>query len=159
LSRINREDLNIDSLDMTSLVRDCIGELDVEGRDVEFIVHDLPSARGGRALVRQVFSNLISNAVKFTGRKEKAVIEIGSETQNGQDVYFVKDNGDGFDMKHADKLFGVFKRLHKEDDFPGLGIGLATVQRIINRHGGKVWAEGKKGEGAVIYFFLPRQEA
>jgi light-regulated signal transduction histidine kinase (bacteriophytochrome) len=116
---------------------------------------DLPPARGDRALLREVFVNLLSNAIKFTQPREQPLIQVGGRVEGEQNVYFVKDNGVGFEMKHAGKLFGVFQRLHTTEEFEGTGVGLAIVQRIIQRHGGKAWAEGTLGEGATIYFTLP----
>jgi light-regulated signal transduction histidine kinase (bacteriophytochrome) len=115
----------------------------------------LPKAFGDEALIRQVLSNLLANAVKFTRRKQNAVIEVRGESRDGETVYSVKDNGTGFDMKYYGKLFGVFQRLHLESDYEGTGVGLAIVQRIVHRHGGRIWAESRFGEGATFYFALP----
>lgn len=124
------------------------------GRKIEFIIHDIPDARADHSLIKHALHNLISNAVKYTSGRDKAVIEIGAE-KNGEAIWFVKDNGVGFDMRYYNKLFGVFQRLHNADEYEGSGIGLASVQRIINRHGGKVWAHAKVDEGATFYFSLP----
>ena len=118
-------------------------------------VETLPSAYGDPAMIRQVFFNLLANAIKFSRSRENAVIEIGFEAGEDDHTYYVRDNGVGFDMNHVDKLFGVFQRLHNGDQFEGTGIGLAIVQRIIHRQGGQVWAEGETGKGATFYFTLP----
>jgi light-regulated signal transduction histidine kinase (bacteriophytochrome) len=117
-------------------------------------LYQLEPALCDSVLVRQVWVNLISNAIKYSSKKEYAKVEIGMVSQEGQPVYYVKDNGAGFEMKYADQLFGVFKRLHDDSEFEGTGIGLALVYRIITRHGGKIWADAKVGEGAIFYFTL-----
>ena len=117
--------------------------------------NSMPPGYGDRALIKQVYMNLLSNAVKFTKFEDPALIEVGGYVDGSDDGYYVKDNGVGFDMTYYDKLFGVFQRLHKADEFEGTGIGLATIQRMINRHGGRVWAEGKVDEGATFYFSRP----
>ncbi|MGH8733053.1 MAG: sensor histidine kinase, partial [Burkholderiales bacterium] len=133
-----------------------------EGRQVQIKIGELPPCQADPALLWQVFANLIGNALKFSRGREQAIIEIGSrpvDSTEGDVVYFVKDNGAGFDMRYADKLFGVFQRLHRAEEFPGTGVGLAIVQRIVTRHGGRVWGEGRPGEGACFYFSLPRKTA
>src|ERR1051326_2536877 len=117
-------------------------------------VHKFPEIETDPTLMHQVMYNLVSNAVKYSSKKEKPAIEIGVKNDNGHEIFYVKDNGAGFDMKYYDKLFGVFQRLHSTNEFEGTGVGLAIVQRIINKQGGKVWAEGKVNEGAVFYFSL-----
>jgi light-regulated signal transduction histidine kinase (bacteriophytochrome) len=123
-----------------------------------FSVDNIPDAYCDPVLIRQVWRNLISNAIKFTTPKDVRKIEIGGRTEDGMNVYFIRDSGVGFDPRYAHKLFGVFQRLHKTEEFEGTGVGLAIVQRIIHRHGGKVWAEGKVGEGATFWFSLPSRE-
>jgi light-regulated signal transduction histidine kinase (bacteriophytochrome) len=117
-----------------------------------------PPGWGDQGLVKQVIVNILSNAIKFTRGRDAAIIEAGGYGNGSETVYYVKDNGVGFDMAYYDKLFGIFQRLHSADDFEGTGVGLATVQRIIHRHGGRVWAEGKVNEGATFYFTLPGKE-
>jgi len=114
----------------------------------------LPEVNCDRGLIKQVFANLISNAIKYTLFRAQALIEVGQTTIDEESVIFIRDNGAGFDMKHADKLFGVFQRLHRMDEFEGNGVGLATVRRIIQRHGGRVWAEAELDKGATFYFTL-----
>ena len=121
------------------------------------IIHDLPTCRADPALLKEVFVNLIENALKYTRPKEVARIEIGcrdDESHQVERVYFVSDNGVGFDMRYVDSIFGVFQRLHRPEEFEGTGVGLALVQRIINRHGGQIWAEGEAGKGATFWFTL-----
>jgi light-regulated signal transduction histidine kinase (bacteriophytochrome) len=119
-------------------------------------IKTLPPAYGDQSMIHQVFVNLLSNAIKFTRPKGAGVIEISCAAKENQNIYCVKDNGVGFDMRHAGELFGVFKRHHAPDEFEGTGVGLAIVQRIIQRHGGQVWAEGEVNKGAAFYFTLPR---
>jgi light-regulated signal transduction histidine kinase (bacteriophytochrome) len=138
-------------IDMAALVRDAAAELAVEPQ-----LAALPAAHADPALLRQVWLNLIGNAAKYTGKRADARIEVGGREEGEQCVYWVRDNGVGFDMRYAGKLFGVFQRLHAEDEFPGTGVGLAIVQRVVSRHQGRVWAEGRPGEGACFHFSLPR---
>lgn len=155
-SRLSRRELTTGSIQMDDLVRSALDELSLQhrGREMEIHVADLPPGSGDITLVRQVWLNLLSNAIKYTRLRNPAVIEISSTRQDGQTAYFVRDNGTGFDMRYIDKLFGVFQRLHKAEDYEGTGVGLAIVQRIIHRHGGRVWAEGKVDHGATFYFTL-----
>lgn len=138
------------------LVNECWQELRpfYEGRCVELNISHLAECRADRALLKQVWINLFSNALKYTSKRDLARIDIGSRPGDraGAHVYFIKDNGVGFDMKHADKLFGVFQRLHRADDYEGMGVGLAIVQRIIHRHGGRVWATAQLNQGATVCF-------
>ena len=157
LSRAGRQEMRISPIDMESLVKNIFEELkpSIGDRDVRLEINSLPPAYGDRTLINQVFTNLISNSIKFTRIREKAIIEVGSEEGKDENVYYVKDNGAGFDMKYIHKLFGLFQRLHGADEFEGTGVGLSIVQRIIRRHGGCVWAEGEIDKGAIIYFTLP----
>jgi light-regulated signal transduction histidine kinase (bacteriophytochrome) len=125
-----------------------------QGRQIEFIVEEVDTCLADPTLLKQVLVNLLANAVKFTGKQSVAQITVGSHTINNQRVYYVKDNGVGFDMQYRDKLFGVFQRLHRAEDYEGTGVGLAIVKRIVIRHGGSIWAEGKLGEGATFFFTL-----
>ncbi|MCB0760986.1 MAG: response regulator [Flavobacteriales bacterium] len=156
-SRTSRLPMNFSVLDMETITREIIGELmvGVEDRDIHFMVHNLQPCQGDKSLVRQVMSNLIWNAIKYSRTKEQTRIEIGCSTDNDLVTYYVKDNGVGFDMAYSDKLFGVFQRLHTDADFEGTGVGLAIVKRIVNRHGGQVTAHGVPDEGATFTFSLP----
>jgi PAS domain S-box-containing protein len=183
LSRLGRQDLKKRPVDVSEIVRQSMADLhtDCEGRAVEFILGALPACEADPLLLRQVFVNLLSNALKFSRKKEKVRIEVGAlkaseltqpllagQPQAGVPVlpalpprldpnswvYYVRDNGAGFDMRHADKLFGVFQRLHRQADFEGTGLGLATVQQIIHKHGGETWAEGEVDKGATFYFTI-----
>ena len=155
-SRTGRSELRRTRLDMGEVVRSVFEELTtpVERERVSLLVGELPAADGDPALVRQLVTNLLSNALKFSSGRDRPVVEVGSEDEAGRVVYFVRDNGAGFDMKYADKLFGVFQRLHSPSEFPGVGVGLAIVQRIAARHGGTVSARGRVGEGAEFRFSL-----
>jgi PAS domain S-box-containing protein len=156
LSRLGRQPLAKQPVEPRALVDRVLTGLADEraGRDVEIVVRDLPPCQGDAALLKQVYVNLLANALKFTRRCEHAHIEIGSLEKDGQTVYYVQDNGVGFDMQYADKLFGVFQRLHRAEDYEGTGAGLAIVQRIIHRHGGRLWVEARPDEGATFYFTL-----
>jgi light-regulated signal transduction histidine kinase (bacteriophytochrome) len=157
-SRMGRGELRRETVDMAQLVEEAQRELrrETEGRDIEWRVAPLPATHGDPILLRQVVINLLSNALKFTRSRRPAKIEIGAKIEGGETVYFIRDNGVGFDMAYAGKLFGVFQRLHPARDFEGTGIGLANVQRILHRHGGRVWAEGTVNKGAAFYFSLPQ---
>jgi PAS domain S-box-containing protein len=157
-SRLGRKELQKVEINMDELVKEVVSEISHTTPHAAVIkIHGLSPADADAALIRQVWVNLVSNAVKYSGKKEKPQVEIGSNHQDAEVVYYVKDNGTGFNMKYADKLFGVFQRLHNRTDFEGTGIGLAIVQRIVSKHGGRVWAEAKENEGATFYFTLPRQ--
>jgi light-regulated signal transduction histidine kinase (bacteriophytochrome) len=125
------------------------------GRIIELSISDLAVAHGDPTMLRQVWINLVSNALKYSRKREKATIEIGCYPADGMDVFFIKDNGAGFSMDYYDKLFGVFQRLHKWQEFEGTGVGLALVKRIIERHGGTIWAASKPDEGATFYYSIP----
>ncbi|MGC2325003.1 MAG: PAS domain S-box protein [Terriglobales bacterium] len=155
-SRLGRQPLTKQPVDMDVLVLGVLEDVVPEGREknIEIVNGNLPATHGDPALLRQVWANLLSNAIKYSRHAEQARIEIGALEEAQRNVYFVRDNGAGFDMKYADKLFGVFQRLHRADEFEGTGIGLAIVQRVVHRHGGQVWAEAKLNEGATFYFTL-----
>lgn len=153
--RVARKDVKQEKIAMTSIAREAIATVQVDAkRQIDFKVSTLPAAKGDPAMVLQVFVNLVSNAVKFTALREKAEIEIGVLPARTPTVYYVKDNGVGFNMKYYSRLFGVFERLHRREEFDGTGIGLAIVQKIVQRHGGTVWAEAVVDKGATFYFTL-----
>ena len=158
LSRLGREPLRTRRVELEGIVREVIKEAnsDLDGRSVRFVVGELGSAEADPALLKQAFTNLLSNAVKFTRDRNPAVIEVGRRDDGveGPTIYYVKDNGAGFDMQYANKLFGVFQRLHRASEYPGTGVGLAIVARVVSRHGGRVWAEARPGEGATFYLTL-----
>jgi PAS domain S-box-containing protein len=156
VSRLGRQPLDKRRVSPGAIVARALEELQAEqaNRRVEISVAELPDCQADPALLQQVFTNLLSNALKYSRQRDPAVIEIGAASENGRQVYFVKDNGAGFDKNQAHRLFGVFQRLHPTAEFEGTGIGLAIVERIIRSHGGRVWAEGEPGKGATFYFTL-----
>ncbi|HEX7584442.1 MAG TPA: heavy metal translocating P-type ATPase [Prolixibacteraceae bacterium] len=156
-SRLNRSELRKSKIETLQLVNHGLQVFsqEIKARAIQIKIGQLQETFGDYQLIGQVWSNLISNAIKYTGKKEKAIIEIGSYIENDETVFFVKDNGSGFNMKYSNKLFGVFQRLHKQSEFEGIGIGLANVNRIVTRHGGRCWAEGETDHGATFYFSLP----
>jgi len=156
-SRLGRTGLQITELNPKDMVNKVLKTFDDEmkGRNIEIKISELPNVQGDESLIKQVWINLISNALKYTRNRDKAVIEIGSEMVTGKTIFHIKDNGVGFNMKYAEKLFGVFQRMHKASDFEGVGIGLANVNRIVMKHGGKCWAESEVDKGAAFYFSLP----
>jgi two-component system, sensor histidine kinase and response regulator len=154
-SRLSRQPLEKQPMLMERVVRGAMDELPEQtGRQVDISVGELLPCHGHPTLLKQVFVNLLSNAVKFTGEREVAHIEVGCRQADGEVIYFVRDNGTGFDMRYADKLFGVFQRLHRAEDYDGTGVGLAIVQRIVQRHGGRIWAEAALDQGATFSFTL-----
>ena len=157
-SRLGRQKVESGRIDMEAMARKVFEELTAvePGHVIQFNLQSIPPAFGSEAMIRQVWVNLIGNAVKFSGKRGRAEIEIGVEPgEAGEQVYFVRDNGAGFDMRYADKLFGVFQRLHTHEEFPGTGVGLALVQRIVHRHGGRIWGEGEVEKGATFRFTIP----
>jgi len=159
-SRLGRQQLSVRPVAMEGLVSRVLDDLraDMGNRSVEVVVGTLPPCEGDLSLLGQVWMNLLSNALKFTRRKPDARIEVGAESVDGQATYYVRDNGAGFDMQFSNKLFGVFQRLHSADQFEGNGVGLAIVQRIVERHGGRIWATGAPDEGATFWFTIGRAE-
>ena len=155
-ARLSRQPLSKQTVLTGTLVRTTLADLNArqEERPAKIDIGELPSCDGDPALLKQVWVNLLSNALKYTRKREHAVVEIGCAEQAGANVFFVRDNGTGFDMQYADKLFGVFQRLHRAEDYEGTGVGLAIVQRIVHRHGGRVWAEAALDRGATFYFTL-----
>ena len=159
LARLARGPVATARVDVTALARSVVDGLRQlqDGATVEVVFHPLPAAIGDTILLRQVFTNLIGNAFKFTRGRPNPRVEIGARPQAHETAYFVTDNGVGFDMQYANKLFGVFQRLHRADEFEGAGVGLALAQRIVHRHGGRIWADAKPNEGATFWFTLPQR--
>jgi light-regulated signal transduction histidine kinase (bacteriophytochrome) len=156
MGRLGRQGLQVRLTDLNSLAFQVIEDLkvDVQDRQIEWILDPLPIIPCDGVLVKAILSNLLSNAVKFTRQREHAIIRVSQRIEGGETVIFVEDNGVGFNMKYADKLFGIFQRLHRSEDFPGTGMGLATVHRIITKHGGRIWAEAQLNTGAKFHFTL-----
>lgn len=156
-SRVGRQALDMAEVDLNRLLASILNELKTDGQlgMAAFQIEPLPPCKGDAALLKQALTNLISNAIKYSASCPEPRVEVGAKTEQGQPVYFVRDNGVGFDMAYADKLFGVFQRLHSASEYEGTGIGLAIVRRVFERHGGRVWAESEPGKGATFYFTLP----
>ena len=154
LASVGRQEPRLQVTGLGSLVQEVLKDLAPEtaSREIRWQIGDLPFIDCDPGLMKQVFSNLLSNAVKYTRPRKPAIIEVGRATEQGEYIIFVRDNGVGFSMKYADKLFGVFQRLHRKEDFEGTGVGLATVQRIIHKHGGRIWASAELDKGATFYF-------
>jgi light-regulated signal transduction histidine kinase (bacteriophytochrome) len=157
-SRMGRSAMQKRRVNLNVLVRGAVREIqeELKERKMRWEIDELPDVLGDRSLLRLVIVNLLSNAVKFTSTRPQAEIKIGCKDEGDEFTCSVTDNGVGFDMRYVDKLFGVFQRLHAQDEFEGTGIGLANVRRIISRHGGRIWAEGAVGQGATFYFTLPK---
>jgi signal transduction histidine kinase len=158
-SRLGRKALQPSELDMTAMARGAFDRLNAAGGGgkVELRLSSLPNARGDRNLFEQVWTNLLANALKFSSKKENPIIEVGGISDENEHVYFVRDNGAGFDPRYRERLFGVFQRLHHDSDFPGTGVGLALIQKIVTRHGGRIWADGKLDTGATFHFTVPKE--
>ncbi|MDD5169525.1 MAG: ATP-binding protein, partial [Syntrophales bacterium] len=157
LSRVSRSEIQCEAIDLSGMIRSILQTIQERTPDrvVDVTVQEGITVQGDPYLIWIALENLLDNAWKFTGKKARPRIEFGATVKDSDTVYFIRDNGAGFDMAYADKLFGAFQRLHATADFAGTGIGLATVRRIINRHGGQVWTKGEVGKGATFYFSLP----
>jgi light-regulated signal transduction histidine kinase (bacteriophytochrome) len=157
LSHVSRKDLSKERIDLSMIAQDVLSDIRKvnESRQVEVFVQPDLFAQGDLSLIRVVISNLFDNAWKFTSKTKNAKIEFGKMAEDKENIFFIKDNGVGFDMRYSDKLFVAFQRLHSEKDFPGTGIGLVSVKRIITRHKGRSWCHSEEGKGATFYFTLP----
>ena len=160
LAHVGRQELHIQPVELNALVEGVVQDLahEMQGRNIQWRMGDLPVVECDPGLIKLVFYNLLSNAVKYTRPRDPAVIETGQMIVDGERIVFIRDNGVGFNMKYAHKLFGVFERLHRREDFEGTGVGLATVQRIIHKHGGRIWAEAGIDTGATFFFTLTARE-
>lgn len=158
-SRLSRKETNFGLIDMTDLFRRVYDDIYFKDKNPNLLcnIHQLPTAHADLVLIKQVVINLVSNAIKYSSREEKPYIEVNGEEKENESIYWVSDNGVGFDMKYKDKLFGVFQRLHRAEEFEGTGVGLAIVNRIIEKHGGRVWAESEIDKGATFFFSLPKK--
>jgi len=156
-SRTSRVEMKLDNINMNQAIKNALKDLEQEttGRTIEWTINTMPEVYADGSMIRQVWVNLLSNAIKYTRKREIAKIEIGTYSENNENIFFIRDNGAGFDMKYSNKLFGVFQRLHRREDFDGTGIGLANVHQVIKRHKGRTWAEGEVDKGATFYFSLP----
>ena len=161
LSRLGRQELKLQRTNLNEIIQSILADMEsvTQARKIEWNIGELQEAECDRGLIKQVLANLISNAVKYTRQRDLAVIEIGQTVIQGERVICVRDNGAGFDMKLADKLFGAFQRLHRQDEFEGTGVGLATVRRIVQKHGGRIWVEAELNKGATFYFTLESRKS
>jgi light-regulated signal transduction histidine kinase (bacteriophytochrome) len=157
-SRWGRQEMKMSQIDMVDLAKEVFSQLSSSDRNVRFHIGSLPPIRADHSMIRQVLFNLLSNALKFSSSQEERLIEVGGREGPSENTYYVKDNGVGFDPEYTNKLFSVFSRLHRPEEFSGTGVGLAIVKRLISGHGGKVWAEGAPDQGATFWFTLPRRE-
>ncbi len=159
LSRLGRQQLQVSAIPVPALVEGIIAELKAKypERKIDFVIGELPNISGDHALIRVIWSHLLNNAVKFTGPNPGTIIEIGSSSEGNETIYFVRDNGVGFDMKYEPKLFGLFQRFHTEAEFEGTGVGLAVVRRLVRRHGGRMWAQSAVNVGSTFFFAFPKQ--
>jgi light-regulated signal transduction histidine kinase (bacteriophytochrome) len=156
LAQLGRQDIRPRVASLDALVEEVVADVqgDIADREVQWKIDPLPSVECDPGLIKVVLTNLVANAVKYTRPRNPAVVEVGQMSRNGRPVFFVRDNGVGFDMRYADRLFGVFQRLHRAEDFEGTGVGLATVQRIVHKHGGEIWAESEPDHGAAFFFTI-----